>query len=131
MKRSVLLCLVLVMPLSGLATLKEAQSYAQALQKKSGQPFDSKSFKGLLQDVIQQRENVGYVGRHVVKFTPYPGSTFVIWGPLKGSFSSLVRTLSYVHELGIIDNDLRITSKDSYLVFNGDVVKDQNHPLRR
>lgn len=129
-QRNILVCLFGVTPLCGMATLKDAQDYAQALQKKGNtQRFDIKACKALLQEVVQQRENVGYVGRHLIKLTPYPETTFVVWGPLKGSFSSLVRTLTYVHELGIIANDLRLTSSASYLVFNGDVIKDPETSL--
>ena len=72
--------------------------------------------------MVQYRENIGYAGRFLLKLTPYPDTTFIVWGPLKGAFSSLVRTLTFIKKLGIIDNEFKLTNAATYLVFNGDVI---------
>lgn len=91
--------------------------------------YDHNSFKKLLQEVVIQQEHAGHAGRFVLKLTPYPESTLVLWGPLKGSYESLVRTLSYLHELGLIDDNLKIHKSTTYLVFNGDAITDAKTSL--
>ncbi len=125
MKQTLFLCIFTAIPLVGVKGIH----VAQPISLNNVAHFESKRCKQLLQEVVQQRENSGYAGRFVMKLTPYPETTFVVWGPLKGSYSSLMRTLSSIQTLGIIDQYLKIVHKDTYLVFNGDAISDSETSL--
>ena len=109
MKKTIFLCIFAIIPLLGM----KGTHVVQPIPLKSIAHFESKRCKELLQEVVQQRENSGYAGRFVMKLTPYPETTFVVWGPLKGSYSSLMRTLSSIQTLGIIDQYLKIVHQDT------------------
>ncbi|MCK5632846.1 ABC transporter substrate-binding protein [bacterium] len=88
----------------------------------SKQPiWEEKAFKTILQNVIKQRENNGYMGRFVIKMTPKSDSRFIIFGDLHASFHSFVRNLEHLQNERIINNNLKI--KDGYyFVFNGNAI---------
>lgn len=58
----------------------------------------------------------------VAKITPTPGTQLVIWGDALGAYHSLVHDLTHLQKLGIINDDLRIVTDNTYLVFMGDVI---------
>lgn len=79
-------------------------------------------FKQLLQEVTEQRM-LRYVGGKLVeKMVPKVATKYIIWGPLNGSFHSLVRDIQEISKLGYIDQNLRIAQEDIYFVFNGDLI---------
>lgn len=107
----------------GFDTLTQARQHAEnILLKKGGRSFDPSKLKALLSSLVTTRENSGYSGSYIIKLTPYPGTQFVIWGPLKGAFKSLVRDLTYLEKIGILGNDFKIRDPHVYFVFNGDVI---------
>ncbi len=79
-------------------------------------------FKKITEEAIAVRELNGYIGRFVQKIAPTPASQFIIIGDLHGAFHSLVRDLTSLKEMGIIDEDLTMVKPDHYLIFNGNVV---------
>ena len=110
--------------------LSDAQKYAEAIVSKKGKEnFDPYAFKSILSSLVTERENIGYSGNYIIKLTPYPATKFVIWGPLKGAFRSLVRDLTYLEKIGIIGNDFKIRDSHTSLVFNGDVINGSEHVL--
>lgn len=109
--------------LQGFDTLTQAQQHAEnILLKRGGKSFDPSRLKTLLSSLVTTRENTGYSGNYIIKLTPYPATKFVLWGPLKGAFKSLVRDLTYLEKIGIMGNDFKIRDPHVYFVFNGDVI---------
>lgn len=129
MKKQIALLILACLNLSGYTSLRQAQEQANALKKGKRSSFDASAFKKLLSEVVQQQETIGYTGRYLVKLTPYPSTRFVIWGPLKGAFESLVRTLTFAKTQGIINDDFTIADHSTYLVFNGDVINSSETSL--
>jgi len=62
-----------------------------------------------------------------VVINPRSGSEFIMLGPLYGAFHSLVRVLTELAARGIIDESLKITKPDTFIVSLGNVV--DNSPL--
>ena len=94
----------------------------QFLRIKSKPLWDAKRFKKLLKNIVLFRENNGYMGRFVKRMHPGPGAKYIIWGDIFGAFHSLSRGLQYLHKKKIINNNLKITDNNIYLVFKGNVV---------
>lgn len=80
------------------------------------------TFKKLLQEVYHQRELDYPRGRFIQKILPNAGSSLVVWGELDGAFHSLVRDLQQLKQMGLINDKLKILSKTTYLIFNGNVI---------
>lgn len=78
-------------------------------------------FKNCLIDIVTKREPI-FLEDYVVKITVKTGFRFVIWGDLQGAFHSLIRDLSELKKLGLIDDDLKLTSNTIFFVFNGDLI---------
>jgi hypothetical protein len=129
MKKKFLLATLTCLNLSGYTSLHQAQEQVSSLAKGKESPFIAQDFKDLLTHVVHQKETIGYTGRYLLKVTPYPATKFVIWGPLKGSFDSLVRALTYANQQGIIGEDLTIREPSLYLVFAGDLIGDSDTSL--
>ncbi|MBA3751947.1 hypothetical protein H0X06_04100 [Candidatus Dependentiae bacterium] len=131
MKRILLLmvCALCCGVLEAFKSLSEAQKFAKAFEENEKMETDVQELKDMLGYLVNQRENVGYSGRYVVKITPYPSSQFIIWGPTKGAFRSLVRSLTYLQTKNIIDDNFKIRAPDSYFVFTGDVLNGTPHLL--
>jgi len=96
--------------------------FLRFIRIKSQPLWDAKRFKTLLKNVTNFRENNGYMGRFVKRITPEPSARFIMWGDLFGSFHSLARCLQYLNKKKIIDKNLKITDKNTYLVFKGNVI---------
>ena len=129
MKKILLSVLLTALPLHAFKNLKQAKDYASQLKKGRKTTFKAEHFKTLLTNVVQYRENIGYAGRFLLKLTPYPDTRFIVWGPLEGAFTSLVRTLSSIHKMGVIDDDFKLRNAATYLVFNGDVINSSETSL--
>jgi hypothetical protein len=117
------------MSLHGFQTLQQAQESAKALEENNRSSFNIALFKKLLSSVTQARENNGFHGRFLQRITPYPGTTVILWGPLKGAFPSLVRTLTYLKEHSIINATFTLQDPETYLVFDGDVINNSPYAL--
>jgi len=80
-------------------------------------------FKNLLDERIKAREAKGLSSsyEYVHRLVPTDKSRFVIWGDMYGAYHTLTRSLKKLNELGILDDDLKIKSKDDYFVWMGDV----------
>jgi len=89
---------------------------------KSKPLWNTQTFEALLKKVTRFRENNGYMGRFVQRIEPEPGAKFIVWGDLFGAFHSIDRCLQYLKKKKIIDNNLRITDKNTYFVFKGNVI---------
>ena len=124
-----MVCFLFYAPAQAFKTLTEAKKFEKAFDENEAAKSDVGEFKKTLRQVVNQRQNVGYKGRYVVKITPYPGSRFVVWGPVKGAFKSLIRSLTYLQEKAIISDDFKIQAPDTYFVFLGDVLDGTEHAL--
>lgn len=86
-------------------------------------------FKKQLEKHIKKRELEGLIGDFVEKYSLRTGDHILIWTDLHGAFHSLARCLKYLHEKGIIDNDLKITNSHYLLVFNGNLINHSSYVL--
>ena len=100
--------------------LGEMDNWLSRLWKKKSL-WSIEDFKKILEKVTVEREK-SKKGLFVEKIVPKPGSRCIIWGDILGASHSLVRTLSKVQELGIIDNNLKIINPNDFFIFNGDVI---------
>lgn len=53
---------------------------------------------------------------------PRPGTQFIIFGPVYGSFHSLVRSLRELERRGTITTTFKIKEKNTFIVFDGNVI---------
>jgi len=81
---------------------------------------DIDSFKELLIKVTKDRKSKGYEGTNQT-ITFDKGPDIVIFGPLYGSFHSLIRGLTHLEKKGII-NELEIITDNTYFVFLGNLI---------
>jgi len=79
-------------------------------------------FEELLKQVINTREQVGLSGRTITSLSVPQDTHLLIWGDLHGSFHSLVRSLDWLEEQKIIDQNLTIIKNNYCCVFNGNVI---------
>jgi len=86
------------------------------------QAFSASFFKAQLESLFKIRQEQGYTRNSIVKIQTSPQSQFVIFGNVQGAFHSLVRDLNELKKLGIIDDNLILTSRDYYMIFIGDTV---------
>lgn len=97
--------------------------------------FKQKSFiseqalEKLLKDVYYQRELDYPRGRFIQKILPGSGSSLVVWGELQGAYHSLVRDLQQLEQMGLINDKLKIVSKSTYFIFNGNVIGQSPYAL--
>ena len=84
--------------------------------------WSAHKFKKLLQNITHYRENNGLTGRFVQRISPDPGAKFVVWGSLFGAFHSIERCLDYLVKKGVINKHLQVLDKNTYLVFEGNVI---------
>ncbi len=91
--------------------------------------WDPYSFIKLLKMVTTDREYRGLMAPFLYKIEPAPGSTFIIFGELFGAFHSLVRDLRSLQYNGYIDENLKITNPDCFIVFNGNIASRSAYAL--
>ena len=85
--------------------------------------WSSSYFKYLLEKRIKEREDKGKSSKfeYVYRIVPSEKSRFIVWGDMSGAYHSFVRALQKLIKLGILDEDLKLKSKDDYFAFMGDV----------
>jgi hypothetical protein len=84
--------------------------------------WDVTAFKYLVEELGTMREKASLKDNFVYRIENQPNSKFVIFGNMQGAFHSLVRCMTKLKELGIIDDSLKITQPQNYIIFMGDVV---------
>lgn len=84
--------------------------------------WDIKIFEQSLNAVVAQRKKKKLLGRTVAHVQLSYPANFIVWGNIEGSFHSLVRSLTWLHQQGIINENLEIIKSDYYLVFYGSAV---------
>jgi hypothetical protein len=84
--------------------------------------ISAKTLEKLLKEIYHQRELDYPRGRFIQKILPSPDSSLVVWGELEGAFHSLIRDLQQLKEMGLINDQLKILSKSTYFIFNGNVI---------
>lgn len=84
--------------------------------------ISAQTLKKLLKEIDHQRELDYPRGRFIQKILPSPDSSLVVWGELEGAFHSLIRDLQQLKEMGLINDQLKILSKTTYFIFNGNVI---------
>lgn len=80
-------------------------------------------FKYLLEKTTAEREKSGRSADYefVERIVPTEKSRIIVWGDMSGAYHSMVRCLEKLIDLGIMNEDLTLKSKDDYLAFMGDV----------
>jgi len=86
-------------------------------------PWDIEIFEKTLNDVVTQRKKAKLSGRKVAHIQLSYPAHIIICGDLGGAFHSLVRTLTWLYQQGIINNNLELIKADYYLVFNGNAIE--------
>lgn len=84
--------------------------------------YDTNRVRSLLQKIINQKELSGYSGDVVVQLPWQAGDKIIVFGDLQGGFSSLVRSLHYFKQQGIIDEQLRLQDPHTTLIFNANLI---------
>lgn len=84
--------------------------------------LDIASFTKKLAEIVRTRELDGFIERHVSLLNAKPGDSLVIIGDIQGGFHSLVRDLTQLHALGIIDDSLRVTDSYHSLIINTNLI---------
>jgi branched-chain amino acid transport system substrate-binding protein len=83
--------------------------------------WSAQEFATLLGQLTNQRETNGYIGRFVQKLAPETGTKIIVISDLYGSFHSLLRDLTALRGMGIIDKTFTIKS-GYYLVFASNAI---------
>lgn len=97
--------------------LKRAVGYSRQLNA-----FNMASFAKKLHDLVQKRELDGFIEKHVSLLKAKPGDNLVIIGDIQGGFHSLVRDLTELHTLGIIDDNLRVIAPHYSIIINTNLI---------
>jgi branched-chain amino acid transport system substrate-binding protein len=72
--------------------------------------------------VVREREHKGFTGEYILIQTPKPGTRYIIFGPLLGALPSLVRDLRFLQSQGLINEELKVTQPDCFIIFTGNVI---------
>jgi len=106
--------------------LSRLQKLLTTLGLKSHVQWNIEAFSTLLdrttKNLIKTKET-----HNIIPFTQ--GTKFVIWGNLNGAFHSIVRDLSLLKKLQIINENLKIIKEKSYFVFLGDAISKSPYSL--
>ncbi len=87
-----------------------------------GLPWGVLTYKNLLEKLLEAGKAKNYTGTFVLKVNATQNTKIVVWGDVQGAFHSLSRNLRELVKLGIIDENLKVTNPDYYLIFMGDVI---------
>jgi hypothetical protein len=91
--------------------------------------FSCSFFQNLLKKISLERKQLNWSNNFIQKIDIQKKSKLVVFGTTQGGFHALVRYLSELKTLKIIDEKLKITNPDYYLVFLGNVVNRSPHTL--
>jgi ABC-type branched-subunit amino acid transport system substrate-binding protein len=87
------------------------------------------AFNKLLTQVVTEREYAGFIAPFICKLEPTPGTTFIIFSNLVGSFHSLIRDLRTLEKQGFIDDNFKIIKPNCFIVFNGNIASKSAYAL--
>ena len=79
-------------------------------------------FKFLLEKLLDQNVKKDLEKHHVVRIVPSEKTRFIVWGDLAGAYHSLYRGVEKLVSLKMLDENLKLTSPDDYIIFMGDAV---------
>ncbi len=91
-----------------------------------GPVWSPKEFVADLAKVSLHRKNFS---THTLSIQPVPETTFIIIGPLFGSYHSLIRILTELTKQKLLTKELQLTKPDNYLVFTGDTINGSPYNL--
>lgn len=91
--------------------------------------WDAKEWSVFLKEFIEQREKAHLQGRQVVRCTLKQSGNFIVISDIHGELHTLVRILSYLESMDIINNKLEIIKPDYYFVVNGDLIHGSPYSL--
>ncbi len=115
---------------SKLDIIKEKIAWLASFVHLAKTPVWSPSFfKNQLVALTAAREAMGSKGDTIVKITTTPQSKIVVFGYIQGAIHSLSRCLLQLKRLGIINDDLVITSPDFFIVFTGGIISRSPHNM--
>lgn len=84
--------------------------------------WSPRAFYNLLTNLVNTREQQGYIGRFILARLAKKNEKFIIFGTLQGAFDSLVRDLKELKRLKIIDESFKIIDPTVSFIFNGDII---------
>lgn len=79
-------------------------------------------FKTILEDVTKTREEKKWKDNYICKINTTPNTKFIVFGNIQGAYHSLIRDLNKLKELGFINDELKLTNPDYYIVFMGNII---------
>lgn len=88
----------------------------------NSQGFHLRTFEKELLKIVESRERKNISGRQVAKLVLNAPATLYIFGDIQAHLHSLMRSLSFLLEKNVINNNLEITDQNTYIIFNGDFV---------
>lgn len=91
--------------------------------------FSESFFKTILESVTAYRKERGWTGAFIQKIEVNENSKLVVFGTTQGAFHGLIRYLEQLKNMGLINEDLKITNPDYYLIFLGNVVNRSPYTL--
>jgi ABC-type branched-subunit amino acid transport system substrate-binding protein len=86
------------------------------------QTWEAHSFQNLLLQQIEFRERLNLSGRQIAKLLLTEPAKFYVFGDIQGAFHSLLRSLTFLKEKLVIDDNFKIIQPNSFIVFNGDFI---------
>lgn len=81
--------------------------------------WSSKKFDDLIKEIYLNRQLSGYYEDFIIRINPICKSKFIIFGQLNSSFHSFIRDLTYLLEIGIIDNNYKILKPNFFIIILG------------
>lgn len=84
--------------------------------------FNTYAFEKELLKSVESRERKNLSGRQVAKLIIDQPTTLYVFGDIQAHFHSLVRSLSFLLEKGVINDQLEIKDSRTCIIFNGDFV---------
>jgi ABC-type branched-subunit amino acid transport system substrate-binding protein len=72
--------------------------------------------------IIERNERKNISGRQVMRILLDQPSTLYVFGDIQAQLHSLVRSLTFLYNSGIIDKNLIIKDPNTYIIFNGNAI---------
>jgi hypothetical protein len=113
-----------------MSIMKEKLSWLGSFVSLSKPPVWSPSyFKHQMIELAKAREAAGFKGDTVVKITATPSTKIILFGYVQGAIHSLTRCLEQLKTLGMLNDELKLTSPDYFMVFTGGIISRSPHNM--
>ncbi len=115
---------------SKISIMKEKLSWLGSFVHLGKPPVWSPSyFKYQMIELTKAREAAGYKGDTIVKMSATPNTKIILFGYVQGAIHSLTRCLQQLKTLGMINDELKLTSSDYFMVFTGGIISRSPHNM--